>query len=107
VIKIIGRLCTAVTFAVCAAAQASAAPPVEKPLCEANPELSVIDSSITTTTFVAQRGELGLSALKRFGVKTIYRYYDLPNETLRGKRLRTPLEITKSEPIAPARLANS
>jgi hypothetical protein len=67
----------AISFAICR--NARAAPPVKKPSCEKSDEFKVVDFSIPVTKLIATNGKSGLDD---FGVTTIFRYYDLPHETL-------------------------
>jgi hypothetical protein len=58
------------------------------PSCGSHPELQVVDFSIPLTEIRTYKdGPLALDALKSFGVKTIFRYYDLPTESLNCKTL--------------------
>lgn len=66
---------------------AFSAPPVEQPACTGNSGFTVIDSSIPVTKVVAENNEPGLDALKRYGVRTIFRYYDLLEESIACKTL--------------------
>jgi hypothetical protein len=66
---------------------AASAPEVTKPACAASTEFTVVDLSRPVTDLRATDGKSGLSALKDFGVTAIFRYYDLPKESLGCKTL--------------------
>jgi hypothetical protein len=58
------------------------------PSCGLHPELKAADFSIPLTEIrIHKDGPLALDALKSFGVTTIFRYYDLPTESLDCKTL--------------------
>jgi Domain of unknown function (DUF1906) len=58
------------------------------PSCGPHPELKAADFSIPLTEIQTFKdGPPALDALKRFGVRTIFRYYDLPTESLDCKTL--------------------
>jgi hypothetical protein len=76
-----------VSFVIALITVAFAAPPVEQPACTGSSGFTVVDSSIQVTKLVAENNEPGLSALKGYGVRTIFRYYDLPTESIACKTL--------------------
>lgn len=57
------------------------------PACSQNPKFAVADFSFALSDLNSRKGRSGIQALKDLGVKTIFRYYDLPNETLACKTL--------------------
>jgi hypothetical protein len=58
------------------------------PSCGPHPQLKAADFSIPLTEIQTFKdGPLALDALKSFGVRTIFRYYDLPTESLDCKTL--------------------
>ena len=58
------------------------------PSCGPHPELKAADFSIPLTEIQTFKdGPLAVDALKSFGVRTIFRYYDLPTESLDCKTL--------------------
>lgn len=64
------------------------APPVKQPDCGPNSEFSVADLSDRTNKLVEQNNKPGLQTLKDYGIKSIFRYYDFPNESKRCKTLQ-------------------
>jgi hypothetical protein len=77
----------AIAFSLYVTTPAQSAPKVEKPECAATTEFPVADFSMPLTNLIASPGKSGLDALKEFGVTTIFRYYDLPKETIACKTL--------------------
>jgi hypothetical protein len=69
---------------------ASLATPAEAgkdhPPCSANPNFTVVDFSMPVT-YVRAGEDDGLDALKKFGIKTVIRYYDHKKETIACKTL--------------------
>jgi hypothetical protein len=63
------------------------APEVKRPTCAASSEFRAVDLSIPIQNISASSGKSGLDALKDFGVGVIFRYYDMPNETIPCKTL--------------------
>ena len=72
----------AVLAAIVSGAPATAAPP-----CAGNPHYTAADFSAPVTELVADGHLPVLEMLKRFGVRTIIRYYDWPEETFACKTL--------------------
>jgi hypothetical protein len=66
---------------------ALSAPKVTRPACAVTGEFPVVDFSTPVTNLRATGGKSGLDALKDFGVTTVFRYYDMPNETIDCKTL--------------------
>jgi hypothetical protein len=61
--------------------------PKEHPACTAHPELSVMDSSTRVTKLFDAEKNSVLDILYENGVRTIFRYYDMPKESIRCKTL--------------------
>lgn len=61
------------------------------PACKGHVNFPVVDFSFSVTDLGKKGGKEGLDVLKSWGVKTIFRYYDQPKETLACKTL-TPRE---------------
>jgi Domain of unknown function (DUF1906) len=59
----------------------------EGPPCEPHKQYSVADFSQPITQLRSINGRTGFEELKHFGVKTIIRYYDLPDESFACKTL--------------------
>ncbi len=66
---------------------AYSAPEVKKPACAATSEFVAVDLSLPVSSIRATADESGLDALRRFGVTTVFRYYDMPSETIACKTL--------------------
>lgn len=62
--------------------------PSGHPECVPSPSFQIIDSSIRLQGMRDAEGRPALEALKRFKVKTIFRYYDMQDETIPGKTLQ-------------------
>jgi hypothetical protein len=57
------------------------------PPCAASGEFQAVDFSFPVTEARASANRPALDALKQFGVRTVFRYYDHPNESLACKTL--------------------
>ena len=77
------RRCTSFLCSVTRRCKAASAAPA----CSANPDVKVADFSVPVTELRTANGDPSLKALKQFGVKTIIRYYDHPDETIACKTL--------------------
>jgi hypothetical protein len=75
----------------CTAANTHDWPNSERPRCQSNPLYPVVDISVPTHLINTNGAEPALEQLRVFGVKTIFRYYDYEDESIRGKTL-TPEE---------------
>lgn len=62
-------------------------PNSDKPPCQANALYSVADISVPTHLIKTSGAKPALEQLRDFGIKTIFRYYDYENESIRGKTL--------------------